>query len=61
MNNYLKYAGLGFQMLVIIGGLTYLGHYLDQKWGFSTPWMTVILSLFGVFASIYQIIKQLSK
>ncbi|MCF8283503.1 MAG: AtpZ/AtpI family protein [Sphingobacteriales bacterium] len=61
MNNYIKYAGMGFQMLVIIGGLTYLGHYLDGKWSFATPWMTISLALFGIVASTYQIIKQLTK
>lgn len=52
---------MGFQMLVIIGGLTYLGHYLDQKWAMQTPWMTISLALFGIVASTYQIIKQLTK
>lgn len=52
---------MGFQMLVIIGGFTYLGHYLDQRWALHTPWMTITLALFGIVASTYQIIKQLSK
>jgi len=52
---------MGFQMLVIIGGLTYLGHYLDKKWALHTPWMTIVLALFGIGASTYQIIKQLTK
>ncbi len=61
MNSYLKYAGLGFQMLVTIGGLSYLGHYLDKKWELSTPWLTISLALFGVIASMYQVIKSLNK
>lgn len=48
-------------MLVIIGGMSYLGNYLDKKWAFQTPWMTVILALFGIGASTYQLIKQLTK
>lgn len=52
---------MGFQMLVIIGGFTYLGHYLDAKWSFNTPWMTISLSLLGIVASTYQIIKQITK
>jgi ATP synthase protein I len=52
---------MGFQMLVIIGGLTYLGNYLDHKWSFATPWMTISMALFGIVASTYQIIKQLTK
>ncbi len=48
-------------MLVTIGGLSYLGHYLDKKWTMETPWMTISLALFGVIASMYQVIKSLNK
>lgn len=61
MNNYLKYAGLGFQMLVTIAGLSFLGDYLDKRWAFETPWMTIVLALLGIVASTYQVIKTLNK
>lgn len=48
-------------MLVIIAGLSYLGHYIDNRWAFQTPWFTIILSLLGIFASTYQVIKTLTK
>ncbi len=61
MNNYLKYAGLGFQMLVTIAALSFLGDYLDKRWAFETPWMTIVLALLGIVASTYQVIKTLNK
>jgi F0F1-type ATP synthase assembly protein I len=61
LNSYIKYAGLAFQMLVIIGGMTYLGNYLDNKWQFNTPWMTICLALLGVTAAMYQVIKSVNK
>lgn len=44
-------------MLVTIAGLSFLGDYLDGRWGLKTPWMTIVFSLVGVAASMYQVIK----
>jgi len=57
LNSYLKYTGLGLQMLVTIAGLSFLGDFLDGLWEFEKPWMTILLSLLGVAASMYQVIK----
>jgi F0F1-type ATP synthase assembly protein I len=59
-NKYLKYSSLGFQMLVIIAGLSLLGDYLDERLAFETPWLTLVFSLLGVTASMYLLIKQLN-
>lgn len=59
-NKYLKYSSLGFQMIASIGGMAWLGHYLDGRWTLETPWMTILFSLLGVTASIYLLIKQIS-
>ena len=29
-NNYLKFTGLAFQMIAIIGGFTYIGYRIDK-------------------------------
>jgi hypothetical protein len=44
-------------MLVTIAGLSFLGDFLDGLWEFEKPWMTILLSLLGVAASMYQVIK----
>ncbi|WP_230679084.1 AtpZ/AtpI family protein [Hymenobacter properus] len=56
----MKYSGLAFQMLAIIGGCAWLGYWLDGK--FSTgPWLTIGLLLLGVFAAVFQVIRSLTK
>jgi len=58
-NNYLKFTGLAFQMIAIIGGFTYIGHLIDKSNNHKTQWVTVMLALIGVFISFYTIFKSL--
>ena len=63
-NSYSKYArfsGVGIQMGVIIGVFSWLGVYLDAKYQLKTPWWTIGLSLFGVCAGLYIMIKEVIK
>jgi len=56
-NGYLKYSGIGSQMIVIIGAFTYAGYKIDESYHHTTKWVTAILSLTGVFISLYVIIR----
>jgi hypothetical protein len=56
-NNYLKYSGMGFQMIAIIGIFTYGGYKIDQSAHHATKWVTAVLSLAGVFISLYVVIR----
>ena len=63
LNNYIKYSGLGFQMLAaillgVLGGMQ-LDKRLRQPDDF--PLFTVIGSLLGVFIALYIPLKQLIK
>ena len=58
-NNYLKFTGLAFQMIAIIGGFTYVGHLIDKANNHQTQWVTAMLALIGVFISFYPIFKSL--
>lgn len=58
-NGYMKYSGIGFQMIGIIGVFTYAGYQLDQQQQTKTPIYTGLLSLLGVIISLYVIIKGL--
>lgn len=58
LRNYARYSALGFQMLAIIGGLTWLGVKMDE-WVNAYPWFTVILSLSSVGIAMYVVFKQL--
>ena len=55
------YAGMGFQMIAIIGSFTFAGYKIDQKSAAKLPIYTAIFSLAGVFASLYLIIRSLKK
>ncbi|WP_233268717.1 AtpZ/AtpI family protein [Mucilaginibacter lacusdianchii] len=58
-NDYIKYTGIAFQMIFIIGVLTFIGYEIDKRAGHTTQWVTALLSLFGVFASLYLVVKSL--
>ena len=61
MAKYARFSGLGIQMGVIIGFFSWLGVYLDDKYKTKTPWWTIGLSLFGVTAALYLIIREVIK
>lgn len=56
-NDYIKYTGIAFQMIVIIGALSFIGYEIDKRTGHTTQWVTAIFSLSGVFISLYLVIK----
>lgn len=59
LNNYIKYTGLAFQMMAIIGLSAFIGYKIDQFYEHQTQWVTAIACVLGVILSIYQTIKQL--
>ncbi|NBA85072.1 hypothetical protein GVN16_04835 [Emticicia sp. CRIBPO] len=60
-NNGLKYTQIGFQMLFTIGLGIWLGIWIDKKTGWDFPLFTILFSLLFIFASIYNVIRQLPK
>lgn len=58
---FIRFTTLGIQMGVVIAFFTWLGIFLDEKFKLKTPWWTIILSLFGVCASLYLVIKEVTK
>lgn len=61
INAYAKYSGLAIQMGVIICLGVFGGQYIDTLLNFETPWGTIVLSLLGVFLSLYIVIKEVIK
>lgn len=61
LNTYARFSGIAFQMVAIIGGGTYLGVYLDEKYPNKHSLYTVICSLFAVLISIYFVVRQIMK
>ena len=58
-NNYLKFTGMGFQMIAIIGAFTYAGYKIDENAKHDVQWVTATLALIGVFISLYLVIRAL--
>ena len=61
ISKFARFSGLGIQMGAIIAGFTWLGTFLDKKYSTKTPWWTIGLSLFGVMAGLYLVIKEVIK
>ncbi len=59
--NFIRFTALAFQMIGAIGFFSWLGYYLDDKYNSKTPWWTIGLSLFGVFISLYVVIREVLK
>lgn len=61
MQNYARFSGIVVEMLVIIGGGTWLGKKLDEQIEMEFPLMTVILSLLSVGIALYLVFNQLNR
>ena len=61
VNQYLKFSGMGMQMAITIALFAWLGTFLDKKFETDKPLWTAGLSLLGVFAGLYLMLKQLPK
>ena len=58
---YLKYSGMAFQMIVVLLIAAYAGQWLDKHFNSTQPWFTLVLLLIGVTASMYIIIKTVTR
>ncbi len=55
-DSYIKYSGMAFQLFAGIFLGVWGGMRLDAALN-SKPWFTVILSLFGIAAGMYSVLK----
>jgi F0F1-type ATP synthase assembly protein I len=61
IRDFAKYSGMAFQMIGIILAATWGGTKLDAILRFETPVFTIILSLLGVFAALYVVLRDFIK
>ncbi|MCH7536149.1 MAG: AtpZ/AtpI family protein [Bacteroidetes bacterium] len=59
--NALRYSGLAFQMMALILVGVFGGMELDKFFNTSFPLFTLSLSLLSIFASIYFLVKDLTR
>lgn len=58
LNSYVKYTTIVFQMIAMIAIGTGIGMWLDEKFETETPWWTLGLSLFAVFAALFTTLRE---
>ena len=56
-SSYAKYTGMAFQMIAVIGIMTFAGYKIDEEAGHQTKWVTAVMSLTGVFISLYLMLR----
>lgn len=62
-NSFIKYSGIGFQLVAVILIFLFLGIWLDGKFGtkFIFTLILTIIGFFGGFYSFYLTIKDLNR
>ena len=60
-NVFMRYSGMAFQMIAVLLVAAYSGQWLDDYYQNEQPWFTLVLLLVGVTASMYLIIKTVTK
>ena len=60
-NNYLRYSGLAFQLLITIGVCGWLGYKADQYFGNKYPLLMLLLGFLGFGGSLYQIYRSINR
>ena len=53
-----KLIGRGIELGLIIGGLTYLGHLGDERWG-TGPWLMLVGAVLATLGGSYNIVKDM--
>lgn len=57
MKSWARYSGMGFQMIAIILLFYWAGSKLDQRASTEKPVYTAVLTVLGVFAGLYIVLK----
>ena len=60
-NSYLKFTGMGFQMIAIIGIFAFAGYKIDEAGHHTVKWATAALALIGVFISLYLVVRSVKE
>lgn len=60
-NPYVRYSGLGLQLLLTIGVAGWLGHKLDQHLSLEFPVFLLLFVLMGLAGTLYKIYQALKR
>jgi ATP synthase protein I len=57
MKSWARYSGMGFQMIAIILLFYWAGSKLDERAATEKPVYTAVLTVLGVFAGLYIVLR----
>ena len=60
-DNFIRYSSLGFEMMAIIGGFTFLGYKIDEWMGNQFRGFTLGLMVLGVIGALVYSTRRLLK
>jgi F0F1-type ATP synthase assembly protein I len=60
-SSFLRFTSLAMQMMLTMVVFTFSGFYLDKWLGLEFPIFTLILTLAGIAAALYSVLKNLMK
>jgi F0F1-type ATP synthase assembly protein I len=60
-NPYLKYGGLGLQLLATIGLFAWAGYWLDNRLALKFPVFLLLFTFAGLGGSLYQLYRRVMK
>jgi len=58
-NSFLKYSGLGLQMVITLGLAGAFGYWIDQSLGLQFPAFLLTFLIFALIGTLYLLIKNL--
>ena len=61
VDHYMQYAGMAFQLVVLMFVAAFIGDKLDEKWGGNKGYFTAGLVTFFLIAYLVKIYIELSK
>lgn len=61
VNSYLKYSGLGLQLLLTILAAGWIGHKIDNFLSIKFPVFMLLLGFAGFAGTLYQLYRKLNK
>lgn len=60
-HEYLRWVGLGFQLVAFIGLFSFGGWYLDKWVGNQTPWFTLGLAISSIIMAMVWLVVKFSR
>jgi hypothetical protein len=58
VDDFIRYSGLAFEMLVIMGAGTFAGVKIDQWLGWKFPVFTLVFMILSVIGAIYHAVRK---